>query len=510
MAVNLSPIGVDAPFMDGNGDPLSGGKLYTYVAGSDTAANTYTTAAGNVANANPIVLNTNGYPASGGNIVEIWLTAGVTYKFILKTSADVTVWTRDDIDGINDTSVTIDQWVTGPTPTYIGATSFSLVGDQTAEFQIGRRLKTTNTAGTIYSTITASAYASVTTVTVVNDSGTLDSGLSAVSYGLLSPTNPSTPLLADTYPIVSGSADKTKKLRIEVDGLTTATTRVLTPPDADLTLPNAATLGTIPMVSATGVLAMRAALGKGIYGLNYANNGSDATNDIDIATGGAMDATGAWWMTLASALTKQSDVGWAVGTNAGWLDTGAVGNSDYYIWLIARSDTGVVDSLCSLSSTAPTMPANYDYKRLIGWFKRVGGTIVAFHTYETDGGGIEMLWDSPTLDVNLANTLTTSRRTDAVKVPLNFSTIAILNVVLNDAGGNVAVYICCPDMTDVAPSTTAAPLFNGPRNPSSGVAGDSMMRVRTSAAGLIAARADIATVDLYAVATVGFQWGRRN
>jgi len=43
-----------------------------------------------------------------------------------------------------------------------------------------------------------SAFAAVTTVTVVLDSGTLDSGLSAVSYGLLSATNPSIPTLTIT------------------------------------------------------------------------------------------------------------------------------------------------------------------------------------------------------------------------------------------------------------------------------------------------------------------------
>ena len=86
------------------------------------------------------------------------------------------------------------QWTqSGLTPTYIGATSFSLVGDQTANFQVGRRIKTTNTGGTIYSTISASVFSSVTTVTVVNDSGTLDSGLSAVSYSLLSVVNPAIP-----------------------------------------------------------------------------------------------------------------------------------------------------------------------------------------------------------------------------------------------------------------------------------------------------------------------------
>ena len=248
-------------------------------------------------------------------------------------------------------------------------------------------------------------------------------------------------------------------------------------------------------------------LGKAIHGLTYSNNGSDATNDIDIASGGAMDATGAYWMALSSTLTKQSDVSWAVGTNAGWLDTGAIGNNDYYIWLIARSDTGVVDSLLSLSSTAPTMPSNYDYKRLIGWIKRSGGTIVAFNTYETEGGGIELMWAAPTLDVNLAATLTTSRRTDALKVPLNFSTIALFNVEADDAS-NTLITVCCPDQTDAAPSATAAPLSSFISVVSQG--GYANMAVRTSATGTVASRATTATVDNYRISTHGFRWSRRN
>lgn len=248
-----------------------------------------------------------------------------------------------------------------------------------------------------------------------------------------------------------------------------------------------------------------------INGLTYSNNVADATNDIDIAAGGAMDSTGAYWITLAAAITKRLDAAWAVGTNQGGLDTGSIGNSDYYIWAICRSDTGVVDVLFSLSSTAPTMPTNYDYKRLIGWFKRVSNTIVAFHTYELSGGGIEHVWDSPTLDVNLAATLTTARRTDALKVPLGLSTIAHINVRISDASANAVVFIGCPDMTDVAPDSTAAPLAtHGIACQAAGEHGNYDLWVRTSATGTVAARANLATVDLYAVATVGFCWSRRS
>jgi hypothetical protein len=45
----------------------------------------------------------------------------------------------------------------------------------------------------------------------------------------------------DTHPIAEGSADSTKKVRFEVDGLTTGTTRVLTAPDADIKLAGHAT-----------------------------------------------------------------------------------------------------------------------------------------------------------------------------------------------------------------------------------------------------------------------------
>jgi hypothetical protein len=189
MAVFLSPIGNDAPFVDSSGNPLSGGLLYTYEAGSATPATTYTTSAGSVANANPIVLSANGYPASGGSVVSIWLTATQSYKFTLKTSAGVEVWSRDNIDGINDQSVAIDEWLSGPTATYTSATTFTVVGDQTTTFHEGRRLKIVDAGGTKYFTITGSAYTTLTTVTVAGDS--LSTPITSVSYSLISASNSS-------------------------------------------------------------------------------------------------------------------------------------------------------------------------------------------------------------------------------------------------------------------------------------------------------------------------------
>jgi hypothetical protein len=110
-----------------------------------------------------------------------------------------------------------------------------------------------------------------------------------------------------------------------------------------------------------------------LYGLAL-TTAADAANDITMAVGTARDATDTYNMNLASSLTKQLDVAWALGTNAGGLDTGAVGNNRYAIWLIGRSDTGVIDWLYSLSFTAPTMPANYDFKLLVGEVTRTAAT----------------------------------------------------------------------------------------------------------------------------------------
>jgi hypothetical protein len=102
MTVNLSALGgAGAQFFDGSGDPLTGGKLYSYEAGTTTPKTTYTTAAGNVAHANPIILDSAGRVATG----EIWLTANENYKFVLADSSDATIATWDNITGINGTGI---------------------------------------------------------------------------------------------------------------------------------------------------------------------------------------------------------------------------------------------------------------------------------------------------------------------------------------------------------------------------------------------------------------------
>ena len=118
MAVNLSPVGgVAAQFFTNTGAVLTGGKLFTYAAGTTTPAIAYTSSQGTVAWTNPIVLDAAGRPAN-----EIWLAANA-YKLVLKTSTGVQLWSMDNITGLPAAGSQDDQVATaGQTAFTVGFT----------------------------------------------------------------------------------------------------------------------------------------------------------------------------------------------------------------------------------------------------------------------------------------------------------------------------------------------------------------------------------------------------
>lgn len=165
-------------WVESNGNPLVGGKLYTYVAGTSSPLNTYTDASLATPNANPVILDASGSAA-------VYLSG--SYKLVLKTSADVTVWTQDNVNEIPSVG-TPPEWVpAGVAPTFVSGTNFTVPGDYTVTLHVGRRVKATVTAGTRYGTITSTSYGGGnTTVVLIMDSGSLDAGLSAIYYGIVS------------------------------------------------------------------------------------------------------------------------------------------------------------------------------------------------------------------------------------------------------------------------------------------------------------------------------------
>lgn len=118
MTVYLSAFaGAGAQFFTDDGVVLSGGKIYTYAAGTTTPTNTYTSSAGTAANSNPIILD------SAGRLPEdMWLSQGVTYRFVLTDSTNVQIGEYDDIAGVNDISAGSVAWssITGTPTTLAG------------------------------------------------------------------------------------------------------------------------------------------------------------------------------------------------------------------------------------------------------------------------------------------------------------------------------------------------------------------------------------------------------
>jgi hypothetical protein len=122
-------------FFDLNGAPLSGGKLYTYAAGTTTPLASYTDSTGNIANTNPIILDSRGE-------ANVWLGAA-SYKFALYDSTNVLIWTVDNINGS-----TFASNATGDGTT----TAFSVVNGFTAIYINGvyqNRNTYTVTSGTV-------------------------------------------------------------------------------------------------------------------------------------------------------------------------------------------------------------------------------------------------------------------------------------------------------------------------------------------------------------------------
>lgn len=83
--------------IDDNGNPLTGGQLFTYIAGSSTPADTYTNASGNTKNDNPIILDSRGE-------APVWLDDTMVYKFVLRYPASeggAIIRTTDNITANN-------------------------------------------------------------------------------------------------------------------------------------------------------------------------------------------------------------------------------------------------------------------------------------------------------------------------------------------------------------------------------------------------------------------------
>jgi hypothetical protein len=100
----LAPVGRQQ-YLDANGTPLAGGKLYWTAAGTSTPLDTYSDSTLLVANANPVILDSAGR-------ATVYLSAA-SYKLVVKNSADVTQYTVDPVPATNIATSLVTDTISG-------------------------------------------------------------------------------------------------------------------------------------------------------------------------------------------------------------------------------------------------------------------------------------------------------------------------------------------------------------------------------------------------------------
>jgi hypothetical protein len=231
----IAPLGRYRAF-DADGNPLAGGKLYTYEAGTSTPKATFTTSAGDIANANPVILDADGY-------ADVWLGVG-GYKFSLFNASDVLQWTADNIDG-GAAAGFASQVVSRSSSFSLGVNEQNVVNVCTAPLTVS--LLPAGTAGNGFTSIILNLSGGNVTIDpdgseTINNTGTLTvgngqsaiistDGLEWYAFGYTQVE------FSDSVFRITDNADATKKLAFEVSGVTTGTTRTITAASTGITLP---------------------------------------------------------------------------------------------------------------------------------------------------------------------------------------------------------------------------------------------------------------------------------
>lgn len=193
---------------DDNGNPLVAGQLFTYAAGTTTPLATYSDVNLAVANQNPVVLD-------GAGRAVVYLTPA-SYKFVLKTSAGVTLWTADSVSATPPFNVDLDvQGVAGETLT---AGQVAYLSDGSGSKTVGRWYL--GDADFTYASSLASVIGMVPATIASGDTGSIRllgrvTGLSGLTVGTSYYISATAGALTSTAPTNArfvGAADSTTSL----------------------------------------------------------------------------------------------------------------------------------------------------------------------------------------------------------------------------------------------------------------------------------------------------------
>jgi len=190
------------------------------------------------------------------------------------------------------------------------------------------------------------------------------------------------------------------------------------------------------------------------------SHGTDTEHDIVVSTGFCKDDTDIMDMYLQNNITKRFDAEWSVGdTNGGMAPGEALPSAGtIHLWLIKRSDTGVVDVMANdnaLSGLNPSLPANYDYKRRIFSLRTDASNNIINGDQWGTGLNRTFMYDTPILDVNNG-----TPGTNAVTAALSTPGVIVVRAILNAYCGSGLALLSWLSNGDVDPGNAGNPPGN--------------------------------------------------
>lgn len=241
-----------------------------------------------------------------------------------------------------------------------------------------------------------------------------------------------------------------------------------------------------------------------IFGFKLSNNSGAPNTTLDVAAGFARSTDNTVDVTLSAGLSGilQAAGVWTAGNNQNKLDTGAKAVSTWYhTYSIRKTSDGTGDILFSLSASAPTMPSGYSGFRRIGSIRTdASGNIVAFSQL-----GDRFLLKTPILDVNNVTWPTGSRTLYTLTVPTGVQVLAMTNITFGTVSSVESIYVTSPDVNDLAPSITLAPLATSRAILGASTTGANQFynETRVNTSSQIGVRSTNGTINGY-IATVGW------
>ena len=421
--------------VDSLGVPLSGGKVYTYIAGTSTAKASYDDNFLISPQQNPVILDSNG---------EATIYLRGLYKLVLTTALDVPVWTLDYVEGMG-------SWHSDYFPDFMesdqGAQS-SGASMKDMIIALGSNNGTIVLCHTDRDFVTSTNYLLLTSETIPSNINLkIEKGAKiSIASGKTLTINGN--IEAGDYEIFTGSGTVTGNPLNAImlsawfnAGVTNATAPVgvlksIAPSSAqgDLFYHNGTIIvrlaaGTSGQILKTGGTSGAPAwitppsIRDRARNLIITNNASHADHQIDVdADEVILQNTDGMSMRVASVnLTIDTE---AAGANG--LDTGTVAISTwYFIWVISNGTTTA--GLFSTSSTVPTMPTGYTFKGLVG-AKRTNGSSQFVNTYQV---GDTVMFDAPVQVVTGAGSAGANALNISAAIPDD-----IVKCVLGKTGAN--------------------------------------------------------------------------